>query len=267
MRNSPLLVFALFLLSQFLYWFFSIKQNLISGTETLVITFFIGFFLVMFYVGYRWARWVTIVLMVLMGLVITSMTLEGFGNEFLIVTMLYVIVIIMISKNQLVVEKKSSQFEGTIDAPIDIHLFVKPEVKNGFHIDGEVYKYPLLLKRYQSVLIDGLLVFTILIVTMVIMDDSPSRQTVMVSLGVLLGLGYEPLFTCYSATIGQRIMGIRVRRIDNPNERINIFHAYIRLLVKLTLGWLSFLTINFNPHHRAIHDIAGSSVVVKVNKE
>jgi hypothetical protein len=33
--------------------------------------------------------------------------------------------------------------------------------------------------------------------------------------------------------------------------------------VKGFLGWLSFITINFNDEHRAIHDFASDSVMIE----
>lgn len=124
------------------------------------------------------------------------------------------------------------------------------------------YQYPSLVKRYKSLLIDGLLQLTILIIIMVIVNDSEARTTIMVSSGLLLVALYEPLFTVYSRTVGQRLMKIRVGKRDNPSEKIGLLKAYIRWFTKNLLGWLSFITINFNQEHRAIHDFASDSVVV-----
>jgi uncharacterized RDD family membrane protein YckC len=122
----------------------------------------------------------------------------------------------------------------------------------------------MLVKRYQSLLIDMVLLFAVMIVVMVLMGESESREVVMISLGVVFVLLYEPLLTVYSATLGQYMMGIRVRNSGNPEKKINIIQAYTRLVVKWLLGWMSFITINFNPAHRAIHDFAGTSVVIVV---
>lgn len=133
-----------------------------------------------------------------------------------------------------------------------------------FHVGGQKYRYPLLVKRYQSVFIDAFVLFAIMIIVMVLIGESESRQIVMVSLGALFLLAYEPLLSTYYATLGQYIIGIRVRNASNPDKRINIFQAYARIVVKWLLGWVSFVTINFNPAHRAIHDFAGKSVVISV---
>jgi len=57
-------------------------------------------------------------------------------------------------------------------------------------------------------------------------------------------------------------MKIKVGKHDNPGEKIGLLNAYIRWFTKSLLGWLSFITINFNQEHRAIHDFASDSVVV-----
>ncbi len=51
------------------------------------------------------------------------------------------------------------------------------------------------------------------------------------------------------------------------SERITILQSYIRFIVKGLLGWLSFVTIHFNGEHRAIHDFAGSSVMIRQRAE
>lgn len=41
------------------------------------------------------------------------------------------------------------------------------------------------------------------------------------------------------------------------------FQAIIRYIIKISLGWISFLTINSNYEKRAIHDFVAGSVVIK----
>lgn len=75
---------------------------------------------------------------------------------------------------------------------------------------------------------------------------------------------YEPLCMTLGATLGNYIKGIRVRKDGNTAKRINIFQALIRYPVKLSLGWLSFLTIHSNTKRRAIHDMVSGSVMIKL---
>lgn len=122
--------------------------------------------------------------------------------------------------------------------------------------------YPLLLVRYKALLIDGVVLLILMILVMIIMDEHEHRTTVMIALSILISLLYEPLLIAYSKTLGQRAMKIKVRKYDNHSEKISLLNSYARSFTKGTLGWLSLITINFNPHHRAIHDIISNSIVL-----
>jgi uncharacterized RDD family membrane protein YckC len=63
------------------------------------------------------------------------------------------------------------------------------------------------------------------------------------------------------------IMGIRVKNHQETSKNIKFYQGVIRILSKAVLGWLSFLTINFNPEHRAIHDYLSSSIVLNNQKD
>jgi uncharacterized RDD family membrane protein YckC len=65
------------------------------------------------------------------------------------------------------------------------------------------------------------------------------------------------------ATLGNYIKGIRVRQNGATGQRINFFQAFIRYVLKMLLGWISFLTIHTNPQKRAIHDIIAGSVMIR----
>ena len=65
-------------------------------------------------------------------------------------------------------------------------------------------------------------------------------------------------------TLGNYIKGIRVRKAADSTKRISFLQAIVRYPVKLTLGWLSFLTIHTNTKRRAIHDMASGSVMIKL---
>ena len=97
-------------------------------------------------------------------------------------------------------------------------------------------------------------------------ENIPNSKVIVIVVYIIGVLLYEPLLVSFSATIGQIIMKIRVRNIKSPNERLNVFKAYLRFILKVLLGWISFITINFNPEHRAIHDLISDSVVIKVRK-
>jgi hypothetical protein len=122
--------------------------------------------------------------------------------------------------------------------------------------------YPLLLVRYKALFIDGIFLLILMVLVMIIMDEHEARTPVMITLSILIALLYEPLLMTFSKTLGQRAMKIKVRKYSNPAERISLLNSYVRSLTKGTLGWLSLITINFNPHHRAIHDIISNSIVL-----
>jgi uncharacterized RDD family membrane protein YckC len=125
-------------------------------------------------------------------------------------------------------------------------------------------EYPSLTERVQSLFIDTM----VLIITMVILsqlldnfDNVPNwvRGTLFVLAFVL----YEPLCLTLGCTLGNYIKNIRVKQFNDETKRLNFFQAIIRYVVKLLLGWLSFITIHSNPKKRAIHDIASGSVMIR----
>ena len=122
--------------------------------------------------------------------------------------------------------------------------------------------YPPLIKRYQAYFID---VFFLILVSVVFSALTSNLELGFVTSRIILlifFLLYEPLLTSFSATIGQRIMGVRVRRFDNSDKPVNLLKAFLRLFVKILLGWVSFLTMQSDPQSRAIHDMASGSVVI-----
>jgi len=129
-------------------------------------------------------------------------------------------------------------------------------------IESQPFRYPLLVRRFKAIFIDSVLVMATLIIIMVVVQDSDLRTPIMLTSAAILLSTYEPLLTRYSRTLGQRLMKIRVVRYENPSARINLLNAYIRWFAKGLLGWLSFVTIHFNPERRAIHDLASSTVMV-----
>jgi len=79
---------------------------------------------------------------------------------------------------------------------------------------------------------------------------------------IFLFFVYEPLAHTLGFTLGNYIMGIRVRKISAHAEKVNITQAYLRFTVKKLLGWLSFFTIQSNKKSRAMHDIASGTLTI-----
>lgn len=126
-------------------------------------------------------------------------------------------------------------------------------------------EYPLLGDRIQSSFIDMILIILMMFVFASILDryeNVPDWVRIILFIG--LWAAYEPVCTSLGCTLGNYIKGIRVRQHDSATKRINIFQALIRYVVKIVLGWISFLTIHSNHERRAIHDFMAGSVMIKV---
>lgn len=125
-------------------------------------------------------------------------------------------------------------------------------------------EYPSLSDRFQSSFIDMLFIVAMMFVSSSVLEryeNVPNWIRLVLFLG-LWGI-YEPLCTSLGATIGNSAKNIRVKRITNINKRINFIQAFFRYLLKISLGWISFISIHFNPEKRAIHDLAVGSVMIK----
>jgi uncharacterized RDD family membrane protein YckC len=125
-------------------------------------------------------------------------------------------------------------------------------------------KYPLLTERVQSTFIDTIFLVIAMFITSAILEryeNTPDLVRIIAFIGIWVI--YEPLCTTLGFTIGNYIKGLRVRNVNNTAKRINFFQALVRYILKILLGWISFLTIHSNPGRQAIHDMAVGSVVIK----
>ena len=125
-------------------------------------------------------------------------------------------------------------------------------------------KYPFMIERIQSILIDSILVIACMILFSDVLSnfkDVPNWLRALLLISLFL---YEPIATTFGGTIGNNIKGIRVRKNGDEVQSINFFQAIIRYFFKLLLGWLSFITIFSSDKKRAIHDIISGTVMVKV---
>lgn len=127
--------------------------------------------------------------------------------------------------------------------------------------------YPTLVKRVQSIFVDGIFILLVMFGLSAIIDksgDAPGWVRGVLFFG--LWFVYEPLSITLGCTLGQYLLGLRVRRVGHESQKINIFQSYIRFALKFFLGWISFLTIHSNPQRRAIHDLASNSVMTEIVK-
>jgi len=122
--------------------------------------------------------------------------------------------------------------------------------------------YPSILRRYFSTFIDSLFIISLLIALgYVFQEQNETATAVKVTATIFFFFIYEPLFTSFFCTLGQKITGIRVRT-KYTHEKISLPAAYIRIIVKIFLGIISFFSIPFSQEKRAIHDLIIGSVVI-----
>jgi uncharacterized RDD family membrane protein YckC len=123
--------------------------------------------------------------------------------------------------------------------------------------------YPRLIKRVRAVLVDSIIipsaVFAGLGIGAALNVSHPLvKGALLVAPIFLLG----PVLVAFTGgTIGQHLEGIRVTRMDGVRH-INIFAATLRFIVKMGLGWLSFVFILATAKHQGLHDLVARSVVV-----
>lgn len=124
--------------------------------------------------------------------------------------------------------------------------------------------FPTLVTRIKAIFIDLLIIFAVFIATTLFIDnfvDLPDfiKGFILVFMFYL----YDPFLTAFTGgTLGHKLMKLKVKRYENPEQNISITAAFLRFLTKGLLGWLSFLTVTGHKHKRAIHDFAGGSIIL-----
>jgi uncharacterized RDD family membrane protein YckC len=126
---------------------------------------------------------------------------------------------------------------------------------------------PSFLVRIKSMIIDVLVTVLLMYIATLVLETLKADSDVMHSLAFVLVFLYEPISTTLNRTLGQAIMGIRVRNYDALSENgiyknINFPFSLFRFIVKTLLGWVSFVTIHSDLDSRAIHDKVANSVMV-----
>lgn len=126
--------------------------------------------------------------------------------------------------------------------------------------------YPSLTVRFKSVLIDTTIVFIggayLASVIFEQLGEIPAwwRGAALIALFFV----YEPVSQTLGCSLGNYLSGIRVRKASDETQRINILQAFVRFALKLSLGWISFLTIHSNPKRQAIHDTVAGTVMITI---
>lgn len=144
------------------------------------------------------------------------------------------------------------------------------ETENQVILEEEINQknFPPLIKRFQSIIIDQIFILLCLIVLNQLLSGTNEETTG--TLRVLLFFGllflYEPFCMAFACTIGNYVIGIRVRKFGEEEKRMNIFQSYLRFIVKILLGIISFFTVTSNKYKRAIHDLAAGSIMINVKR-
>jgi uncharacterized RDD family membrane protein YckC len=137
------------------------------------------------------------------------------------------------------------------------------DIRDKYPEDFDITKYPPILRRYPATFIDAIFIlFLYIILADILQGDKDLDLITRILVGCSLLFLYEPILTSRLCTIGQKIMGIRVRHADSGGK-ISILNACIRIVVKLLLGAVSFFSIPVTRKRRGLHDFAAGSVVVK----
>ena len=252
-RTILLLLTTIFLLTEIIFNYSVLTDGDGDLFGAIAKTFIFLLFILLFSKKINWAKWTLSVILILYGLLCLLAGLES-GTVFYLIGLYDIFFGVYIHKSKALEIFRTTKIHTDLSVEINQSLEVSIE-------EEQKYEYPRLVRRYKALLIDGLLLLTTLIIIMLLVQDSEIRTTIMVSSGLILLLTYEPILTAYSKTIGQRMMRIRVGRHGRPLEKISLINAYIRWFTKGLLGWLSFITIHFNPENRAIHDLASDSVM------
>jgi len=124
--------------------------------------------------------------------------------------------------------------------------------------------YPGVFDRIKAITADGVMVVVFMFVASYIFSlfkTVPDNARIIAF--VFIFLLYDPLFTSiFGGTIGHMIIGIRVKRQSDEKKNILFPLAILRYIVKVSLGWVSLLTVSANAKRKAIHDYLVGSVVV-----
>lgn len=125
------------------------------------------------------------------------------------------------------------------------------------------YQYPSLLKRFQSNFIDRIITYTLAISLVYASGMIDKDSFILKAIALFIALSYEPVLITTGRTVGQLVMGIRVKHLS-MDQRMPLINAFARFWLRMMLGWISFITIHTNPERRAIHDLATGAVVIEL---
>jgi uncharacterized RDD family membrane protein YckC len=123
--------------------------------------------------------------------------------------------------------------------------------------------YPSLMNRLQALFFDFWIIVAITMLVFVNFFDQYEGQFtgLKVIIFLVILMIYEPVGSMTGGTIGYRTMGLKLRRSDGVSK-VSFLQAYLRSIIKVSLGWISFVTISGDKQKRAIHDKAAGTLVM-----
>ena len=106
--------------------------------------------------------------------------------------------------------------------------------------------YPSIMNRVQALFFDVWIIIGILMfLSSTFFEDYEGRFVgIKVAMFFVILLIYEPVASMTGGTIGYRTMGMKIRRFSDLDKKIRFSQALMRSVMKLSLGWISFLTIS-----------------------
>ena len=130
-----------------------------------------------------------------------------------------------------------------------------------------IHNTPIIADRIKSALIDSVVLVGLMFIAFYALSFFGIESGLIKGVRFVLIFLYEPIMVSFSQTIGQRFIGIRVvgqkTEVDGDVQSIGLFSSIVRYIVKLILGVLSLVTINFDEQSRAIHDKLVRSIVIR----
>ncbi len=129
-------------------------------------------------------------------------------------------------------------------------------------------RYATFTRRFRAVLVDSAVVSAACVLLLIVggfADDVPgSGRIVLALMGGLVFL-YEPIFIWRrGATIGHAANNLRVLS-DRTGRPPGLARSFIRYIIKLVLGLLSFITMAFTRRHQAVHDVLTRTTVQRTS--
>ncbi|HLO57272.1 MAG TPA: RDD family protein [Bacteroidales bacterium] len=125
-------------------------------------------------------------------------------------------------------------------------------------------KYGKLINRVKAILVDTLVIIGLALAVSGILNLFENVSNPVRALCFTLIVLYDPILTTLNgATVGHMLIGLKVRKESDENQKISFPFALIRFVLKAFLGFISLMTISEKNKGKAIHDSAAGSIVLQ----